>query len=202
MRGLGVLPRCRQGVGIRDRLGGGPTEVNTSRLVLVLGARLGGVGPSRRVASGVGKAWWGTPSPTVITSTVAALPIVAEKSEPANGGIIVRLKPSHVGWPVNVTRISSHQTVTRKYTAEGASFRFLQGGEFIVDARKCGRHRVYLPPKKYVRVTLSATNGVSPVVDPALVLAAIVASTRVESLRPRTASPSPALRRWHTQRPS
>lgn len=90
----------------------------------------------------------------VITSTVAALPIVAEKSEPANGGIIVWLKPPHVGWPVNVTRVSSHQTVTRKYTTEGARFRFLQGGEFIVDARKCGRHRVYLPPKKYAHVTL------------------------------------------------
>jgi hypothetical protein len=90
----------------------------------------------------------------VITSTVPALRIVAEKSEPANGGIIVWLKPSHVGWPVNVTRVGSHWSITRKYTTEGARFRFLHDGEFIVDARKCGSRRVHLPLKKYVNVTL------------------------------------------------
>jgi hypothetical protein len=88
-----------------------------------------------------------------ITSTVAALPIVAEKSEPANGGIIVWLKPSHVGWPVSVTKVGSHRSMTRKYTTEGARFR-LQDGEFIVGARKCRSRRVYLPRKQYVTVTL------------------------------------------------
>jgi hypothetical protein len=88
----------------------------------------------------------------VITSTVAASPIVATTSEPSNGGIIVWLKPSHVGWPVNVTKVG-HGSVTRKYTTEGARFR-VQDGEFIVDARKCGRRRVYVPRKKYVTVTL------------------------------------------------
>ncbi len=89
----------------------------------------------------------------VITSTVAASPIVATTSEPSNGGIIVWLKPSHVGWPVNVTKVGDHGSVTRKYTTEGARFR-VQGGEFIVDARKCGRRRVYVPRKRYVTVTL------------------------------------------------
>jgi hypothetical protein len=89
----------------------------------------------------------------VMTSTVAALPIVAEKSEPSNGGIIVWLKPSHVGWPVSITKVGSHWSMTRKYTSEGARFR-LEDGKFIVHARKCGSRQVYLPRKQYVTVTL------------------------------------------------
>lgn len=89
----------------------------------------------------------------VMTSTVAALPIVAETSEPSNGGIIVWLKPSHVGWPVSITKVGSRWSMTRKYTTEGARFR-LQDGKFIVHARKCGSRHVYLPRKQYVTVTL------------------------------------------------
>jgi hypothetical protein len=89
----------------------------------------------------------------VISSTVAPLSSVAETAEPANGGIIVWLKPPHVGWPVKIIQVGGHRSMIRKYTSEGARFR-IEGGDYIVEARRCGSRRVHLGRRNYVNVTL------------------------------------------------